>query len=208
VATLNAQITVDSHANAVIVVARGCGEQGMHTIASGIDVSYPTDTATGTYQLKVISGDTVAARLSGVFPGAWVLVAPNRNVIITGSPSDMGQIKAIIAAIDTAPPTPRHPAEACASRGRRFASQFGERYPPRWPLGREQSHVRLPLVAGASWAAGMDSAPVQGSPADSHWATVRSRTNWEWVALYCDGMQASHTDWPLGSVTAPQGVKL
>jgi type II secretory pathway component GspD/PulD (secretin) len=112
----NASITVDSHANAAIVVASGYDEQGMRTIASGIDVKNPTDTATDTLQLKVISPDTVAGRLSGVFPGARVLVAPNHNVIIMASPTDMGQIKAIITAIDTAPPTPtpkpRYPAEA------------------------------------------------------------------------------------------------
>jgi hypothetical protein len=34
----NARITVDSHANAVVVVASGYNEQGMRTIASGIDV--------------------------------------------------------------------------------------------------------------------------------------------------------------------------
>ena len=50
-----ARITVDSHANAVIVVASGYEEEGMRTIASGIDVKNPTDTTVDTYQLKVLS---------------------------------------------------------------------------------------------------------------------------------------------------------
>jgi type II secretory pathway component GspD/PulD (secretin) len=112
----DARITVDGHANAVIVVASGYDEQGMRTIAGGIDIKNPTDTATDTYQLKVISPDTAASRLGGVFPGARVLVAPNRTIIIMASPADMSQIKAIVTAIDTAPPTPtpkpRYPAEA------------------------------------------------------------------------------------------------
>lgn len=112
----NARITVDPHANAVIVVAPGYEEQGMRTIASGIDTKNPTATATDTYQLKVLSPSTVAQRLAGVFPQARVLVAPNRTIIILASPTDMSQIKAIVAAIDTAPPTPtpkpRYPAEA------------------------------------------------------------------------------------------------
>jgi general secretion pathway protein D len=112
----NASITVDTHANAAIVVASGYDEQGMRTIASGIDVKNPTDTATDTYQTKIIAPQTAASRLSGVFPGARVLVAPNRTVIIMASPSDMAQIKSILTAIDTAPPTPtpkpRYPAEA------------------------------------------------------------------------------------------------
>jgi type II secretory pathway component GspD/PulD (secretin) len=112
----DARITVDSHANAVIVVASGYDEQGMRTIASGIDIKNPTDTTTDTYQLKVISPTTAADRLGGVFPSARVLVAPNRTIIIMASPTDMAQIKSIVTAIDTAPPTPtpkpRYPAEA------------------------------------------------------------------------------------------------
>jgi type II secretory pathway component GspD/PulD (secretin) len=88
----------------------------MRTIASGIDVKNPTSTATDTYQLKVLPPSTVVARLSGVFPQARVLGAPNRTVIIMASPADMAQIKGVITAIDTAPPTPtpkpRYPAEA------------------------------------------------------------------------------------------------
>src|SRR5580700_10819216 len=41
----HARITVDTHANAIIVVASGYDEQGMHTIASGIDTKNPTETA-------------------------------------------------------------------------------------------------------------------------------------------------------------------
>lgn len=112
----NAHITVDSHANAVIVVASGYDEQGMRTIASGIDVKNPTATTVDTYQLKVLKPQTAAERLSGVFPQARVLVAPNKTIIIMASPADMAQIKAIVTAIDTAPPTPspkpRYPAEA------------------------------------------------------------------------------------------------
>jgi type II secretory pathway component GspD/PulD (secretin) len=111
-----ARITVDSHANAVIIVASGYDEQGMRTIASGIDVKNPTDTTVDAYQLKVLSPQTVSGRLAGVFPQARVLVAPNRNIIIMASPTDMSQIKAIVTAIDAAPPTPspkpRYPAEA------------------------------------------------------------------------------------------------
>lgn len=111
-----AHITVDAHANAVIVVASGYDEQGMRTIASGIDVKNPTATAVDTYQLKVLTPQTAAARLGGVFPRARILVAPNRTIIIMASPPDMAQIKAIVTAIDTAPPTPspkpRYPAEA------------------------------------------------------------------------------------------------
>jgi type II secretory pathway component GspD/PulD (secretin) len=111
-----AHITVDAHANAAIVIAPGYEEQGMRTIASGIDTKNPTATAVDTYQLKIIKPQIAAERLSGVFPQARVLVAPNKTIIIMASPADMAQIKAIVTAIDTAPPTPSpkplYPAEA------------------------------------------------------------------------------------------------
>jgi general secretion pathway protein D len=112
----HARIAVDTHANAVIVVASGYDEQGMRTIASGIDTKNPTDTAVDTYQLKVLSPQTAASRLGSVFPRAHIVVAPNKTIIIMAAPPDMAQIKAIVAAIDTLPPTPtpkpRYPAEA------------------------------------------------------------------------------------------------
>jgi hypothetical protein len=70
----NARITVESHANAVIVVASGYDEQGMRTIASGIDTKNPTSTAVDTYQLKVLKPQVVVERLGGVFPRARILV--------------------------------------------------------------------------------------------------------------------------------------
>src|SRR5579863_4502951 len=112
----NARIAVDSHANAVIVVASGYDEQGMRTIAGGIDTKNPTATAVDTYQLKVLKPQMVVERLGGVFPRARIVVAPNKTIIIMAAPADMSQIKAIVAAIDTAPPTPtprpQYPAEA------------------------------------------------------------------------------------------------
>ena len=112
----DARITVDGHANAVIVVASGFDEQGMRTIASGIDTKNPTAAAVDTYQLKVLKPQVAGERLQSVFPRARILVAPNRTIIIMAAPADMSQIKAIVTAIDTAPPTPtpkpQYPAEA------------------------------------------------------------------------------------------------
>lgn len=114
----NAQIRVDERANAVIVVASAFDEQGMRTIATGIDVKNPTDTATEAYQLKVLSPQTAAARLASVFPAARFVSAPNRTIVVMAAPADMQQIKAILTSIDTAPPTPtpapHYPSEAVA----------------------------------------------------------------------------------------------
>lgn len=111
-----ALITVDQHANAVVVIASAFDEQAMRTIASGIDVKNPTATAVDTYQLKLLKPADVADRLGAVFPRARIVPAPNRTIIIMAAPADMAQVKAIVAAIDTAAPTPtprpRYPADA------------------------------------------------------------------------------------------------
>jgi general secretion pathway protein D len=112
----NARISVDTRANAVIVVANAYDEQGMRTIASGIDVKNPTATVTDTYQLKAVPPSTIADRLAGVFPNARFIAAPNHTLLIMASPADTTQIKSIIATIDTVAPTPtprpRFPGEA------------------------------------------------------------------------------------------------
>lgn len=112
----DARVDVDTRANAVIVVASGYDEQGMRTIASGIDVKNPTDSVADAYQLKVVSPQAAVDRLRGVFPNARFVAAPNHTIVILAAPADMTQIKAIVAAIDTAAPTPtprpQYPGEA------------------------------------------------------------------------------------------------
>jgi hypothetical protein len=63
----------------------------MRAISSGIDTKNPTATAVDTYQLKVLTPQTVEQRLGVVFPQARLLPAPNRTVIIMASPADMSQ---------------------------------------------------------------------------------------------------------------------
>jgi hypothetical protein len=70
----DACITVDGHANAVIVVASGFDEQGMRTIASGIDTKNPTATAVDTYQLKVLKPQVAGERPQSVFPRARIIL--------------------------------------------------------------------------------------------------------------------------------------
>lgn len=112
----HAKIRVDERANAVIILANAYDEQGMRAIASGIDIKNPTDTVTDAYQLKVLDPRVVIDRVRGVFPRARFVAAPNRTILILAAPQDMQQVKAVIAAIDTLPPTPtprpQYPSEA------------------------------------------------------------------------------------------------
>ncbi len=111
-----AHITLDKSANALVVVAPDDVDTGIKAIASAIDVKNPTDIQVDAQQLRTITPATAIGRLSGVFPSARFVSAPNSTVVVMARPSDMGQIKAILSAIDSPTPTPsakpHYPSEA------------------------------------------------------------------------------------------------
>jgi type II secretory pathway component GspD/PulD (secretin) len=112
----HARIRVDESANAVVVIASPDDVNGMRTVVTGIDVKNPTAAVIDTVQLHTISNRDAVSRLRALFKRSRFTAAPNRTVIIAARPVDMTDIKAVVAAIDTAPPTPTphpvYPAEA------------------------------------------------------------------------------------------------
>ncbi|HEX8807275.1 MAG TPA: secretin N-terminal domain-containing protein, partial [Candidatus Aquilonibacter sp.] len=111
-----AHITLDKSANAIVVVAPDDVDAGIRAIASAIDVKNPTDIQVDAQQLRTITPATAIGRLTSVFPTARFVSAPNNTVVVMARPSDMGQIKAILSAIDSPTPTPsakpHYPSEA------------------------------------------------------------------------------------------------
>jgi len=101
-----ARITVDSGANALVVVAPPEDVAGMRTVLQGIDVRNPTRPASDAVQLHHADPATVSARLRGLYPGARIAQAPNKTLLIAASPADLAQIKTLVATIDTPPATP------------------------------------------------------------------------------------------------------
>ena len=100
------RITVDAGANALVVVAPPDDVAGMRTILQGIDVRNPTRPVTDAVQLRNANPAAVVARLHAIFPGARIALAPNKTLLIAANPTDLAQIKALIATIDTPPAAP------------------------------------------------------------------------------------------------------
>lgn len=109
------RISLDSAANAVIVVAPPDDVQGMRAVIQGIDVRNPQSISVDTVQVKVANPKDVVSEISPLYPHAHIAVGPNRAILIAAMPQDMAQIKTIISSVDTPTVTPAPtsaPAEA------------------------------------------------------------------------------------------------
>lgn len=78
----NAHIRVDSHANALVVVAPQTDIDAMRTIVQGIDVKNPTQPAIDIITLKTLKPGALAARLHPLFPNARINVASRSGLLV------------------------------------------------------------------------------------------------------------------------------
>jgi len=101
-----ARIRVDRAANAVLVVAPPDDVAAMRAVLAGIDVRGPMRATTEAVQLRIADPGAVAARLRRLYRGARIETGPNRALLISATPGDLAQMKALIAAVDTPPATP------------------------------------------------------------------------------------------------------
>ncbi len=112
------RITVDTRANAVIVVAPARDVAAMRQIVTGIDVKNPTQATVDTVQMHVIRPSDAIERIRPLFPQARFQSGPNKTVIMEATPADIAEIKTLLGSLDTpvATPSPRpqYPAEAVA----------------------------------------------------------------------------------------------
>lgn len=101
----HARIRVDSHANAVLVVASPDDLQQMRTVVQGIDVRSPQTPTTDVVPLRILKPTAIVARLRALYPNARVEAASKTSLLIRAIPQDMTDIKAVISSLDVAPPT-------------------------------------------------------------------------------------------------------
>jgi len=101
----SAHVRVDPHANAIIVVASGDLLQQIRTVVQGIDVKNPTIPTADVVQLHVVKPALVVPRLRDLYPGAHIEVVSKSSLLVRATPPDMTEIKALITALDVAPPS-------------------------------------------------------------------------------------------------------
>lgn len=102
----NAHLSVDSHANAIVVVAPQDEVEAMRTIVSGIDVKNPSEPTNDVVQLHSKSASQIVAQIAGLYPNAHVGIASKTSLLIRATPEDMTQIKALISSLDVSTVTP------------------------------------------------------------------------------------------------------
>jgi type II secretory pathway component GspD/PulD (secretin) len=100
------QVSVDHHANAVIVVASPEDVQSMRTILQRLDVKNPIEPTIEAMQLRLAKPSDLVAELRPLYPNARIAVGPNKSLLVAASPQDMIQIKAIVTSLDTPTITP------------------------------------------------------------------------------------------------------
>jgi len=103
-----ASVTLNRTTNSLIVIGAASDVQAIRTLIVGIDIPNPTRAQTEAIQLRHVDQRSALATLRASFQRAAISAGPNRTLVITASPLDMAQIKALIAALDvsTASPTP------------------------------------------------------------------------------------------------------
>ena len=103
------KFTPEGDANAVIVLAPAEDLSAVRQIVTAIDVKNPTARTVEAVQTHVVTPQVLAQKISLLFPTAKAIAAPNRTLLLSASPQDAEQIKAVIAAIDVPPATPTPP---------------------------------------------------------------------------------------------------
>lgn len=96
----DARITTDAGANAVIVIATPAEVDQIRSILNAVDTRDPRKPTADVVHLNASDPASISMRMEALYPGAKFEAGPNGTLLILAGPSDMDQIKAIIADID------------------------------------------------------------------------------------------------------------
>ncbi|MDB5028994.1 MAG: Type pilus biosis protein PilQ, partial [Candidatus Eremiobacteraeota bacterium] len=99
-------VRIDAASNSIVLAGSGGDITGARAILQGLDVrdaSKPTTEAIG---LRTQPAPVVAGRLRGLYPAAKITVLSRTTMLVSATPPDMAQIKALVAGIDAPTPAP------------------------------------------------------------------------------------------------------
>lgn len=101
----HARIRVDSHANAVLVLASPDDIQQMRTVIQGIDIADPLAPKPEVVPLRILNPQDIIARLHRLYPNARIEPTSKQTLLIRAASRDLTEIKALIASLDVPLPT-------------------------------------------------------------------------------------------------------
>jgi type II secretory pathway component GspD/PulD (secretin) len=102
----HARIVVDRTSNSIIAFASAAQIEQMRTVVSQLDVRNPTRAQTTAIAVHTVSPASLVSKLHVLFPSARISAGPNKSLLVDATPTDLAQIKDIVAAIDVAPTAP------------------------------------------------------------------------------------------------------
>lgn len=108
-------ISVDEHANALLVVGTPEQIDQMRAILTGIDVRDPTAPKTEVISVHAIKAGVLVTKIRPLFPRARLSVESRSEIVAQASQSDLTDIRAIIANLDVPTPTPTATSEPADS---------------------------------------------------------------------------------------------
>lgn len=101
----HARIRVDTHANAVLVVAAPEDVQQMRNVVAGIDVRNPRAPAVEVLQLHTLKPNDIIPRLRALYPSARIQSASNHALVLRADTADITDIKSLVSSLDVAAPS-------------------------------------------------------------------------------------------------------
>lgn len=106
------KIAINRVTNSLIIVGSPADVAAIRTVVQGIDEPSPTKTQVQAIQLHVANPNAVASAIRTAFGHDTIVVGPNKTLLITSSPQDMEQIKALVASVDVSTASPSPPPAA------------------------------------------------------------------------------------------------
>lgn len=100
------RISAEPTSNAVIVRGAAPDVDAIRQIVAALDVKNPAEATTDVISLQGNDLAATSSRLRLLFPKARFVAGPNRTLVVSAAAQDLAQIKAIVAAIEAAKPTP------------------------------------------------------------------------------------------------------
>jgi type II secretory pathway component GspD/PulD (secretin) len=101
-----ANIRVDSRSNSIIIQDTVDDPNAIRAVIAGIDTKDPSRPAVNAIQLRLISASDAAARVAPLFRSSRFVAGSKSTLVVSGPPTDISQIQAVVAAIDSPSPTP------------------------------------------------------------------------------------------------------
>jgi type II secretory pathway component GspD/PulD (secretin) len=105
-------VRVEAASNSLVLAGSPADVQAARGIATALDVRDASKPTSEAITLRTQSATIVAERLRALYPGAKITVVSRSSMLVSATPPDLAQIKALVAGLDAATPPPAVPPQS------------------------------------------------------------------------------------------------